>query len=85
MDDTITGQLNMDDLNALAAQALVSAASDYCRGRTQVRRCPAGPRWDGSIVRFPVALCLTFQSSFKPLFCFPTAIRVLQQRSPVWH
>lgn len=37
MDDTVARQLSMEDLNALAAQALVGAAAEYCRARTQVR------------------------------------------------
>ncbi|GAB4823126.1 hypothetical protein N2152v2_010172 [Parachlorella kessleri] len=35
VDDGASAAMNMDDLTALAAQALVGAATDYCRGRLQ--------------------------------------------------
>ena len=34
MDEGVGEQMNMDDLSALAAQALVSAAAEHCRART---------------------------------------------------
>ena len=60
MDDGATASMNMDDLTALAAQALVGAATDYCRGRLQVR-VGAGAtcvRGSGSIWALALSLSL---------------------------